>query len=520
MEDILETAPCGFLTFLDDGTIERANATLSRMLGYAEGELSGRQMDRILPVSGRIFYQTHFFPLLKLHGELSEVYLTLRDKEGGDHPTLLNAARREREGKVVYDCVFLPMKERSEYEDTILSAKRDAEEATRAKDQFVAAVSHELRTPLHSILGWAHLLRGRPEPEAVEKGVGAIERGAHALKGLIEDLIDLSRINSGKMRLSVDRVDVAAVVDSAIDIVRPSAQARSITVERTVGPDVGPVSGDVERLQQVIWNLLSNAIKFTPKGGRVGVTLTRVNSSVEIAVSDNGQGITADFLPYVFDRFRQADGGSTTRGGGLGLGMSITKHLVELHGGTIRAESPGEGHGSTFTVGLPVMTVHRSEPFRASTVRGYDGRPGPGELGGLEGVWVLIVEDDAQARSMLTTVLEHAGSQVIAAETVAEGLEQFRKYRPHVILSDIELRDGDGYSFIGEVRTIEGPKAGTARAIALTAMAGPNERVRALAAGFNMHLPKPVEPIELILAISSLQSPAQLIAGATGGSTS
>jgi PAS domain S-box-containing protein len=519
MEDILETAPCGFLTFSDDGTIERVNATLYRMLGYSDGELVGRHFDRILPLAARIFYQTHFFPLLKLHGRVDEVYLTLRDKDGADHPTLLNAARRETDGRTVYDCVLLEMKERSEYETAILSAKKVAEEAIRAKDQFVAAVSHELRTPLHAVIGWVHLLRSRPqEPEIVEKGVGAIERSANSLKALIEDLIDLSRINSGKMRINVDRVDVAAVVDSAMEIVRPSADAKSITLERTIDPEAGPVSGDTERLQQVVWNLLSNAIKFTPKGGRVSVNLTRVNSTVRIAVTDTGHGIAPDFLPYVFDRFRQGETRPTGRGGGLGLGMAITKHLVELHGGTIRAESPGEGQGSTFTLLLPVMTVHRSEPFLASAMDRYDGRPGTGELGGLEGVWVLVVEDDAQARSMLTTVLEHAGSQVITASNVKEGLDQFRKYRPHVIISDIELRDGDGYSFIREVRTIEGPGTDPAPAIALTALAGHNERVRALAAGFNMHIPKPVEPIELILAISGLYNPARLIAGASGSS--
>jgi CheY-like chemotaxis protein len=239
-----------------------------------------------------------------------------------------------------------------------------------------------------------------------------------------------------------------------------------------------------------------------------------VNSSVELQVSDTGKGISAEFLPYVFDRFQQDDSGAAGGEGCLGLGMAITKHLVELHGGTIRAESAGEGQGSAFTVRLPLMTVHRSDPFLGSTFVPYDGRPQPGELGGLEGIWVLVVEDDAQARSMLNTVLEHAGAQVLTAATVSEGVEQFRKYRPHIVISDIELRDGDGYSFIREVRAIEGTQVIPVPAIALTALARPADRVRALAAGFSMHLPKPVEPIELVLAISGLTNQSHLHAGA------
>lgn len=516
MEDLIETAPCGFLTVLDDGTIRRANATLSRMLGYADGELEGISVDKILPIASRIFYQTHLFPLLKLHGRADEVYLNFCAKDGTYLPTLLNAVRRDRDGLNVNDLVLIQMKERSDYEDAILAAKKEAEAATLAKDQFVAAVSHELRTPLHSMMGWVQLLRREAgqTPETIAKGLDVIERGANSLKGLIEDLIDLSRINSGKMRLNVDHVDITKVIDSALDIVRPSADARSIALQRQYDAEAGPVSGDIERLQQILWNLLSNAIKFTPKGGSVKVTLTRVNSSVEIAVSDTGKGISGEFLPYVFDRFRQDDAASGSRSGGLGLGMAITKHLVELHGGTIRAESPGEGQGSTFTVRLPLMTVQRSDPFRDSSMIRYDGRPQPGELGGLEGVWVLVVEDDEHARSMLKTVLEHAGAQVVTAGGLQEGLEQFRTYRPHVIVSDIELADGDGYSFIGEVRSIEGPEASPAPAIALTALARPADRVRALAAGFSMHIAKPVEPIELVLAISGLIGQAHLSAGA------
>ena len=504
MEDLIESAPCGFFSFSDEGTIGRANATLSNLLGYEPGELTGLPVDRILPVAGRIFYQTHLFPLLRMKGNVEEIYITLRTKDGSSLPTLLNAVRRERMGQILNDCVLLQMKERSEYEDAILKARNEAESAIRTKDQFLAAVSHELRTPLHSMKGWVHMLRHEQhDDQLLEKGLGSIERGVNSLKSLIEDLIDFSRMNSGKLRLSVDRLEVADLVDAALDIVRPAAEAKAIALERQIEAASAPVSGDAERLQQVLWNMLSNAIKFTPKGGTVKVTLSRVNSSVEIVVADNGKGIAADFLPFVFERFRQGEQEAGGRGGGLGLGMTITKHIVELHGGVISAESPGEGSGATFRVRLPIMTLQRSDPFRPSSMLPYNGAPQPGELGGLEGLWVLVVEDDPHARTMLTTVLEHAGAQVISAANIKGGLEEFRVYRPHLIVSDIELSDGDGYSLIGSVREAE-TDGEHVPAIALTALARATDRFKALAAGFSMHIAKPVEPVELILAISSL----------------
>ncbi|HJU57089.1 MAG TPA: PAS domain-containing sensor histidine kinase, partial [Pyrinomonadaceae bacterium] len=347
MDDLLNTAPCGFLSFTDDGHVVQANATLLELLGYESGELVGRHLESLLPVASRIFYQTHLFPLLKLHDRVDEVYFSLRSSGGAEIPVLVNAVRRERGGFVVNDCVLMPVRQRNQYEDEILHAKRVAEEAARAKDEFLATVSHELRTPLTAILGWARMLQGGTldEPTAV-RALDAIERNAESQNQLIGDLLDFSRIISGKMRLDVGRVELASVVEAAIDVVSLAADAKGIRLQTTLDPKAGPVSGDRERLQQVMWNLLSNAVKFTPKGGRVQVRLARINSSVEISISDTGQGISPEFLPYVFDRFRQADQTTTRRQAGLGLGMAITKHLVELHGGTIRAESPGEGQGT------------------------------------------------------------------------------------------------------------------------------------------------------------------------------
>lgn len=365
MDELLNNAPCGFLVFADDGSIVEANATLVDLLGYERGELLKLHVEKIFSVAGRIFYQTHFFPLLKLKGKAEEIYLDLRSKTGESVPVLVNAARHEREGKTFNDCVFIAIRERNQYEDEILRAKKAAEAATVAKDEFLSVVSHELRTPLNAIFGWARMLQDEQMPvEMRRKGLETILRNVQMQTQLIEDILDFSRIISGKLRLEMRKIDLSEVIEAAIDVVTPAANAKNIRLE-VIPVSKSIVSGDADRLQQVLWNLLTNAVKFTPKGGRVQVRMQRVNSSVEISVSDTGLGISAEFLPYIFERFRQQDNTKTRRHGGLGLGMTITRHIVELHGGTIRAESPGEGLGATFTVCLPVMIVH-SEKLPAS----------------------------------------------------------------------------------------------------------------------------------------------------------
>jgi PAS domain S-box-containing protein len=508
MDELLNTAPCGFLSFTDDGKIVLANATLLALLGYERDELIGRHVESLLPVASRIFYQTHLFPLLKLHGAVEEVYFTLRPRRGAEIPVLVNAVRRERGGLVANDCVLMHMRQRNQYEDEILQAKRAAEEATRAKDEFLAVVSHELRTPLTAILGWARMLQsGNLDEPTAERALDAIERNAESQNQLIGDLLDLSRIISGKIRLDVGDVEPASVIKAAIDVVTPAADAKAIRLQAVLDPKAGPVSGDPERLQQVMWNLLLNAIKFTPRGGRVQVRLTRVNSNVEITVSDTGQGINAEFLPYVFERFRQADTTTTRRHAGVGLGMAITKHLVELHGGTIWAESPGEGLGTTFTVRLPVMIIHNPETLSEVIAE----RPPPGEVqreqagpGKLEGVHVLVVDDERDALELLTVILTQSGAMVTTASGVAEALSKLRMVTPDLLVSDIEMANEDGYSLIRKLRAWGEDQGRRLPAIALTAHARPADRLRVLSEGFQIHMPKPVEPAELVLAIANL----------------
>jgi PAS domain S-box-containing protein len=509
MDDLLNTAPCGFLSFTDDGKIVLVNATLLDLLGYEPDELTGRHIDSLLTVASRIFYQTHLFPLLKLHDRVDEVYFSLRSKGGAEMPVLVNAVRRERGGLVVNECVLMHMRQRNQYEDEILFAKRAAEEATRAKDEFLAVVSHELRTPLTSILGWARMLQtGKLDERLTTRALDAIERNAESQNQLIGDLLDFSRIISGKIRLDVGRVDLSSVIESSIDVVSPAADAKGIRLQVVLDPTAGPVSGDPERLQQVLWNLLSNAVKFTPKGGRVQVRLERINSSVEITVSDTGEGISAEFLPYVFERFRQADSVTTRRQAGLGLGMAITKHLVELHGGTIRADSPGKGLGTTFVLKLPVMIVQHTESFPETPAERLhtpvEDHPQPAALARLHGIHVLVVDDERDALELLTAILTQSGAVVTAASSVADALDKLRLIKPDLLVSDIEMANEDGYSLIRKVRSLEEDRERKIPAIALTAHARSTDRLRALSEGYQMHMPKPVEPAELVLAIANL----------------
>ena len=505
MDDLLNRAPCGFLAFADDGKIIEANATLGELLGYRSGELCDLHIEKILSVAGRIFYQTHVFPLLKLHGKVEEIYLDLRSKSGENTPVLFNAARRERDGKIFNDCIFIAMRQRSQYEDEILRAKKAAEAASVAKDEFLSVVSHELRTPLNAILGWARILQNNhTDPEVLLKGLETILRNTQIQTQLIEDILDFSRIISGKLRLEVEQINLTEVIEAAIDVVTPAANAKNIRIEKIFDPNC-VVSGDASRLQQVLWNVLTNAVKFTPKGGRVQILMRRSNSSVEISVSDTGEGITPEFLPFVFGRFQQSDKTRARRHGGLGLGMAITRHIIELHGGTIRADSAGEGKGATFTVHLPVMIAQRknsSEPNR----NGESPLPGTGEFPAtdsrrLDGFQILIVDDEADARELISFILTQHGASVIAASNVPEALEKFRLYEPDLIISDLEMPDEDGFSLIEKINVLNKTQKRKIPAIALTGHAHQSERLKALSAGYQMHLAKPVEPAELLAIV-------------------
>jgi signal transduction histidine kinase len=380
----------------------------------------------------------------------------------------------------------------------------EAESANRIKDEFLAALSHELRTPLNAILGWTLMLRQGLTEDRRVRAIDTIERNTRAQVQLIEELLDVSRIVSGKLRLNVQHVDPSLVVENALETVRPAAEAKGVRIHSVLDPLAGPISGDPDRLQQVLWNIVSNAVKFTPKGGRVEVLLERIDSDVELTITDTGQGIAAAFLPFVFDRFRQAEGSTTRSHGGLGLGLSIVKSIVELHGGSVRASSEGEGRGATFVIRLPRSIVARPEtpsrPFGSAGAQSQTGLCPPS----LEGLRVVIVDDEQDALQLLSTVLESCGASVRAAGNAADALELVRTFRPEVLVSDIGMPREDGYALIQKVRALSPEEGGQTYAVALTAYARTSDRTRALTAGFHSHVPKPVEPNELFAVIASL----------------
>jgi signal transduction histidine kinase len=387
-------------------------------------------------------------------------------------------------------------------------ARRRAEEANRLKDEFLSTVSHELRTPLHAILGWTFLLgEGQLDPATTRRAILTIERSAKAQGQIVDDLLDVSRIITGKLLLQVQPVDLVQIVQAALDAIRPAAEAKEIHLAARLDPRAATAAGDPNRLQQVVWNLLSNAVKFTPREGRVDVRLARAGEAVEIEVSDTGMGIPADFLDYVFERFRQADSSTTRTHGGLGLGLAIVRHLVELHGGTVVAASPGPGQGATFTVRLPVAALVEDDapaadaglpaPEAEGTIVEADGG------GSLAGLRVLLVDDEEDVREILPAVLGRYGASVRTAATAAEALRSLVRFGADVLVADIGMPDEDGYALIRQVRALEGAMSAIP-ALALTAYAAEGDRRKALAAGFGIHLAKPVAPGELVAAVAQL----------------
>lgn len=492
------------------GIVQSWNAGAERMFGYTSDEMIGTPITRLFP-SDRSDEEAAILARLRA-GERVDHFETVRCTKDGRHinVSVTISPVRDATGEIVGASKVardITERKRAESEREVLlaaerAARSEAERHSRMKDEFLATLGHELRTPLNAVLGWASLLRTRHSGEdELGHGLTVIERNARLQTQLIEDLLDMSRIVAGKLCLNVQSVDLGQVVLAALDAVRPAADAKGVRLRHVLDPLAATVSGDPNRLQQVAWNLLSNAVKFTPRGGSVQVVLERVNSHVEVTVTDTGEGISPEFLPLVFDRFRQADASTTRRHGGLGLGLAIVKHLVELHGGTVRAGSLGLGHGASFSFALPVRATRTSAPDEdaGADAAGYEEQ----EIS-LDGIRALVVDDEADARDLVRRVLEQAGASVFTAPSSPEGLEVLVRERPDVLISDIGLPGEDGYRLLQRIRALTPEEGSMTPAVALTAFARAEDRRRALLSGFQMHVTKPVDPSELIAVVASV----------------
>jgi PAS domain S-box-containing protein len=492
-----------------EGIITSWNPAAERILGYTAAEAVGKNIKLIIPPE-RWGEEEDVLARIR-RGERVEHFETIRRAKDG---RLLNISLtvspiKDQNGnivgasKVARDITERKQAER-ELERLLISekeARAQAEEANRLKDDFLAVVSHELRTPLNAIMGWASLLQMRRLDEQTARAIETIERNAQTQNQLIGDLLDVSRIVSGQMRLNIRPFELGSVIEAAIEVIRPSADAKSILVQTLLDPAAGRVAGDPDRLQQIFWNLLSNAVKFTPNGGRIQIRSQQINSHVEVVVSDTGRGIEPKLLPFVFDRFRQGDGSTTREYSGLGLGLAIVRHLVELHGGVVHASSGGEGKGAEFTVQLPTRSARPDEQTR---VYPNVGEVIAGAMPSLAGLRILLVDDEPDAREMVSAILNEAGAEVATTTGVRQAVEMIKRRKPDVLISDIGMPGEDGYELVRRVRALPPEKGGQVPAIALTAFVRTQDRLKVLSAGYQMHVPKPVEPIELATVVASL----------------
>jgi PAS domain S-box-containing protein len=505
---LLESAPDGIVIADRDGRITIVNRQAELLFGYEREELLGRDIEILLPDSARRRHVEHreqyiAAPAVRPMGR--GLALSGQRKDGTEFPAEISLSPLQTDDGLLITAVVRDVTERRRAEAQQLelvraqAARAEAEAANRTKDQFLATLSHELRTPLNAVYGWVGMLRaGSLDEVGVARALEVIERSARVQVQMIDALLDTSRIIAGKMQLDVRLVDPRTVIEAALDVVEPAAAAKQIRVQPVLDPRAGPIMGDAERLQQVVWNLLSNSVKFTPKGGRVQVHLRRINSHIEIEVADTGEGIDAALLPFIFDRFRQGIG---ERRGGLGIGLSLVRHLVELHGGEVRAHSEGPGRGAIFVVKLPV-TITKSPETTDRHPAVSLGRPAV-TSGTLQGLHVLAVEDDADSLELLGTVLAAQGARVTTAVSAKEAMEALVRETPDIILSDIEMPGGDGYSLVREIRGAQSAWR-SVPVVAVTAYSRVEDRIRLLSSGFNMHLPKPVDPSELAAVITSL----------------
>ena len=507
------------------------NQGAQRIFGYTAEEMIGTSIKRLIPADRQDEEDVILARLRR--GERFDHFETIRvTKEGRElHVSLTISPIKDADGNVVgASKIARDITDRKLAEAALRTAQKaaeaaniekaqlleserlaraEAERASRIKDEFLATLSHELRTPLNAVLGWSTILRGREnlDPEMIQ-ALETIDRNARVQGQIIEDLLDMSRIISGKVRLDVQPLDLPGILLEAVDTMRASATTKGVRIQTVIDPFNATILGDPNRLQQIFWNLLSNSIKFTPKHGRIQVLLQRINSHVEVSVIDTGEGISPDFLPYIFNRFQQADASTTRRHGGLGLGLAIVKNLVELHGGTVRAKSGGAGKGATFIVSLPLTVFHpppdqgerehpKSKPLEL---------PVPSTIS-LEGIRVLAVDDDPDARNLLKVLLESAGATAYLASSAEKGLEQLLSRPVDVLICDVGMPETDGYSLMRQIRSLVDPEKSKVAGVALTAYARLEDRLAAMQAGFQNHLPKPVEPSELLAVVRSLASP-------------
>jgi signal transduction histidine kinase/CheY-like chemotaxis protein len=530
VSDLMETLPEPVALLNVKGEILSANRQFERIFSRNGTAVAGKNLSEFSPTPKEKIFQylencsrsrQVIFGALDLRGEDGEasyrcegallkpaaenspavIFLRLKPKESAGSRFILLTQKIEQLNKEIA--------ERRRAERRSEQLYLEAEHANRLKDEFLATISHELRTPLNAILGWTRMLRsGSLDENSVAKAIETIERNSYAQKQLVEDLLDVSRIITGKLTINLRPVEAASVIENAVNTVRPMAENKSIRLEINLESNVGLISADADRLQQVIWNLLTNAIKFTPKYGRVEVRLARVNSNIEITISDSGIGIEPEFLPHVFERFLQADASKSRVHGGLGLGLAITRHLVELHGGSVAAFSEGKNRGATFTIRLPVLFVLNEENFfervnelkqlPETAMEKFECPPS------LKNLRVLIVEDQPDARELLRVILEKCEAEATVAASAAEAFQKFSETEFDILVSDIAMPGEDGYSLIKKIRGVDEKLKREIPAVALTAHARAEDRLRILSAGFDSHIAKPFEPAELVAVIESL----------------
>jgi PAS domain S-box-containing protein len=524
---IVESSDDAIISKTLESIVTSWNSGAERLFGYSAQEMLGQSITRVIPYE---LLSEEDLILSKLRrGERIEHYETVRTtKDGrridvslsvsplydprgniiGASKIARNITERKRIEEALRDNEARLRKivlERQQLLDSERAARSEAERLSHVKDEFLATLSHELRTPLNAIQGWVTLLRRhglRQEDHA--RGLETIERNVRAQTQIVNDLLDMNRIVSGKLHLDVQLIDLNDVIEAAVEVVRPSADAKRIRIRKNLAASAGLARGDSNRLQQVMWNLLANAVKFTPPEGTIRVVLQRAADGVEILVEDSGMGIKAEFLPYVFDRFRQADPSTTRRHGGLGLGLSIVKNLVELHGGSVRAESAGENQGASFIVALPVSVLQPQDTGLFSAISITSDAAIDAPLTRLDDICILVVDDEADSRDLVQRILESCGAKIISVTNAVAALENLNREPVDVLLSDIGMPRMDGYELIGRVRKLDASNVRRIPAIALTAYARPEDRQRSLLAGYQMHISKPIDARELTAGIASL----------------